>query len=436
MSSVLVDILVLLVLFLINAFFALAEIAIVASRKARLQHLVNRGDRRAQQALAMANNPGEFLSSVQIGISLVAILSGAFGGATLSQHLARWLQHIPRLAAYRGPLSFLLVVALITYGSLIIGELVPKRVALHNPERYALLVAGPMRVITRLFSPLARQLSASTNFIITLFGLRAQPVPPVSDEEIKMLFEEGVSAGVFERTEKEIVERLFRLSDRRINAIMTLRAEIAWLEIQASPDEIAQAIAAHPFSAYPVCAKDIDHVVGIVLARDIVTRVVQQQPVWLADIMRAPLVLPEGTRALPAIELLRRSGTHLAVIINEYGGTEGLLTLTDIIESLIGEVTSANEAPLVVQRTDGTLSVDGLLQVDELKALLHLGELPYEAAAHYQTLAGFIMTYLGRIPHPGDTFTWDGYTFTVETMDGKRIDRVIITAFPPAQAAA
>ncbi len=436
MKSVLVDILVLLVLFLINAFFALAEMAIVSSRKARLQHLVNRGDRRARLALQLANAPSLFLSSVQIGISLVAILSGAFGGAILSQHLAHALRDVPWLAPYREPISFLVVVVLITYFSLVIGELVPKRVALNNPEHFAMAVAAPMHAMTRIFSPLVSLLSASSNMVMKLLGLRRHPEPPVSDEEIKVLFEEGVSAGVFERQEKEIVERMFRLSDRCVNAIMTLRTEIAWLESQASPDEVARTIAEHAHSAYPVCAEDIDHVVGVVLARDIVARVVQGQPVWLNEVMRPPLIFPEGTHALRAIDLLRQHGTHIAIIINEYGGTEGLLTLTDIIESLIGDVVSPAEEPDVVQRPDGSLLVDGLLPVDDVKALLQRNELPLEAETHYQTLAGFVMTYLGRVPRTGDAFVWDGYHFEIVDMDGNRIDRVLISPNPPQNGAA
>ncbi len=420
------DILILFALFCINAFFALAEIAIVASRTARLQHLVLRGDRRARVALQMANNPGLFLATVQVGISLVSILAGAFGGATFAPYLSRALQGIPWLAHYRTSISFILVVAVITYCSLIIGELVPKKVALTNPERYALAVARPMQAITGIFAPLVALLNASSNAIVQLFGLHYCKKPPVSDEEIKMLFEQGVSAGVFERTEKEIVERMFRLSDRRVNAIMTLRTDMIWLESRASPDEVAETIAAHPYSAYPVCDGDIDHVVGVVLAREIVAGVAQGQPVWLSDVMRAPLVLPEGTRALHAMELLRRHGTHLAIVINEYGGTEGLFTLTDVIESLIGEIAPATEEPAIVHRPDGSLLVEGLLPVDEVKALLHVSELPYEVETHYQTLAGLIMACLGRIAHTGDTVDWGGYHFEVVAMDENRIDRVLI----------
>lgn len=432
MSSVIIDILVLVMLFFVNAFFALSEIAIVSSRKARLQHLINRGNKRAKLALEMANDPTMFLSSVQIGITMVGVLAGAFGGATLSTHLAGALAHIPWLTNYRGPLSFILVVAVITYFSLIIGELVPKRLALNNPERFAVRIATPMRGITRIFAPLVTFLSASSDLVISFFGLRHPPEPPVSDEEIRLLFEEGVSAGVFERTEKEIVERMFRLSDRCVNSIMTLRPDIIWLDLQESPEEIAQIISQHPFSAYPACKEDVDHVIGIVLARDMVARVISEQPIYLPELVQEALFLPEGSLALRAIKLLQERGTHIAIVINEYGGTEGLLTMTDIVNSLIGEMVSPNEEPPIVHRPDGSLLVDGLLPIDDLKPLLHATELPHEEEMGYRTLAGFIMTYLGKVPHTGDAFDWGGYHFEIIDMDGNRIDRVLITRLPPA----
>lgn len=424
-----IDALIILLLLLVNGFFALAEIAVVSSRKSRLQQLANAGKPGAKTALALANAPTMFLSSVQIGITLVSILAGAFGGAALSGHLAVYLRRIPVLAPYAGPLSFFVIVLLVAYLTIIIGELAPKRMALTDPERYALLVARPMRIISKIAAPLVQFLGWSSDVLLKLFRVRARMEPPVSDEEIRMLFDEGISAGVFERTEKDIVDRLFRLSDRRVNAIMTLRMDIVWLEVHASQEAILNTIVEHDYTAYPVCDEDLDSVIGIVLAKDIVRRLVDARPLVLSEMVRKPLVFHESYHALRAIDPLKQSGTHIAIIIDEYGGTQGILTLTDISESLVGEIPSFDE-PDIVQRDDGSLLVDGFLAVDELKSALHLATLPYEEQGNYQTLAGFIMTYLGKVPKVGDSFDWHGLRFEIVDMDGNRLDRVLITRIP------
>ncbi|HEX2950608.1 MAG TPA: hemolysin family protein [Armatimonadota bacterium] len=424
--SALVEAIIILLLLLINGFFALAEISIVSSRKSRLQRMANEGDRHAKIALDLANAPTTFLSSVQLGITLVGILAGAFGGATLSADLARVVRHIPGLARYAPTISFVAIVLIITYLTIIIGELAPKRIALINPERYARLVARPMSIISTIVSPLVAFLGASSDLLIKIFRIPAKAEPPVSDEEIRMLFEEGISAGVFERTEKDIVDRLFRLSDRRVNSIMTTRPDIVWLEVGEPQDEIVQTITTHDFTAYPVYEEDIDNIIGVVFAKDIVGRLLRNEMITLAEMVRKPLIFHESFHALRAIESLKQSGTHIAIVIDEYGTAQGILTLTDIFESLVGEIPSFEE-PDIVRRDDGSLLIDGFLAIDELKSALQVPSLPYEEQGNYQTLAGFIMTYLGRVPKVGDHFTWNHFCFEVVDMDANRIDRVLIT---------
>lgn len=429
--STTVEVLVILALILLNGFFALAELAIVSSRKVRLQALAREGSRRAAAALALAEAPSQFLSSVQVGITLVGIFAGAFGGATLADELGAVLAGVPWLARYAGPLALGLVVTGIAYFTVVIGELVPKRVALHDPERVAMRVAPAMRVVAWLFTPLVTLLSASSELLTRLLRLPPSHEPPVTDEEVSLLFEEGISAGVFERAEKDIVDRMFRLSDRRVSAVMTPRADVVWLDAGADAETIGRILTEHPYSAFPVCEGDQDHVVGVVFTADLLARLIRHEPLDLRALARPPLLLYEGMRALAAIDRLRQANTHLAIILDEYGGTEGLLSMNDLVASLVGELSSA-EPPDVVRRPDGSLLVDGFLPIDELKALLGVSRLPLEEEG-YQTLAGFLITNLGRLPRLGERFPWNGFHFEVVDMDGARVDQVLITPAPAAE---
>jgi putative hemolysin len=429
MTVTVLEVLLIGLLIVLNGFFALSELAIISARKVKLQHLANQGDDRARLALELASSPSLFLSSVQVGITLIGILAGALGGATLTDEVSGLLSRIPILRPYAQTIGFLLVVITITFLSLIIGELVPKRFALLNPEVWAVRVAKPMRVVATVASPIVTVLSATSEAVLRLFRGAAAHRPPISDEEISMLFEEGITAGVFERAEKEIVNRLFHLSDRQVNAVMTLRSQIIWLEAQAPRDEVLRVMAEHPFSAYPVCEENLDHVIGIVYTKDLIPHIAAGQPLPLAELAREPLILTERFSALRAIERLKEREAHLAVIIDEYGATEGLLTFTDILESLIGEIIPSEE-PAVIERSDGSLLVDGLLPTDELKEVLAVPSLPQEERGDYHTLAGFLMTYTGKVPDVGDVMVWEAFRFEVVDMDGTRIDRVLISRLP------
>jgi putative hemolysin len=433
MSSIIFDILFLLLLLIANGVLAMAEIALVSARKARLQHQANEGDSKARTALELANAPTQFLSTIQMGITLVGVLAGAFGGTTIARALAVHLGDIPWLRPYSEAVALSLVVVAITYLSLVLGELVPKRLALHSPERIAAALAPLMRLLSVLTAPAGRLLSASTELVLQSLGMRPATEPPVTEEEIIVLLEQGTQAGMFEKAERHMVESVFRLGDRRIGALMTPRTELVWLDVDDSPETLHHKIAASPHSSFLVAQGSIDNVLGLVEAKDIAARCLVGQAVELRALVRQPLLVPESMRALKLLELFKQSGAHTAVVIDEYGALQGLVTLHDLLEAIIGEIRLAGQPaePQFVQREDGSWLVDGLVPMDEFKERFQLRELPGEEEGFYQTLGGFVMMRLGRIPSAGDHFDWHGLRFEVVDMDGYRVDKVLVTPVPP-----
>jgi putative hemolysin len=433
MPSVILELSVVVLLILLNGIFALSEIAVVSARKTRLQQWAEDGNVRARAALELANNPNQFLATIQIGITLIGILAGAFSGATIANHLAVILNNIPWLAAYSHPLSLALVVLVITYLSLIVGELVPKRLALNNPERLAVAIATPMQGLSRVAYPAVHLLGLSTEFLLRALGVKPSTEPPVTEEEIRALIEQGTQAGMFEEAEQEMVERVFRLGDRRVSAVMTPRTEIVWLDHRASAEEIRQTITESAHSRFLVADGSLDNVLGVVHAKDLLAHLLGEQVVDLAATLQQPLFVPESMRALQVLELFKQSGTHITLVIDEYGGIQGLVTPSDILEAIVGDLPEAGEQlePLAVQREDGSWLLDGMLPIDEFKDLFDLGELPGEDQGIYQTLAGFVIMQLGRIPIAADSFEWEGLKLEVVDMDGNRVDKVLVT--PPRE---
>ena len=428
MSSVATEFLIILLLLFANGVFALSEIAIVSARKARLQQRAEMGDARARAALELANSPSHFLSTVQIGITLVGIFTGAFGGATLTEKLSASLNDIPRLAPYSRALSLGIVVLGITYLSLIIGELVPKRIGLNNPEKIAALVAVPMRTLSVIASPLVRFLSFSTDLVVRLLGMRPSSEPPVTEEEIHVLIQQGAAAGVFEEAEQEMVEKVFRLGDRRASTLMTPRPEVVFLDVEDTQEEIRRKVIESGHSAFPLCRENMDTILGFVRARDLVSQCFIGQAVDLERLARPPLLVPENIRLLRLLEVFKQSHQHMAVLIDEYGGTQGLVTATDILEAIVGEL-PASEAPEeqdFIRREDGSWLVDGMASMEDLMDRFDLREMPVELGEGYDTLGGFIMTSLRRIPVTGDCVEWSGLRFEVMDMDDKRVDKVLI----------
>ena len=425
------EIVIILLLILCNGLFSMSEIALISARKARLQQWVNEGNRQAAIALELANAPDRFLSTVQIGITLIGILAGVFGGATIAQTLQGYFKDLPALAAYAELLALGVVVLGITYLTIILGELVPKRLALNHPEAIASRVAGPMRVLIRISYPLVQLFSASSWLILKLMGIRPSQEPPITEEEVKVLIDLGTQAGVFIEAEKKIIKSVFRLADREVSMVMTPRREIVWLDSEAPLEENLRKIASSAYSRFPLAQGDLDNVLGVVRAKDVLNYCLQGKEVDLKAMISPPLFLTENLPALRLLERFKKSRPHLALIVDEYGGLQGLVTLHDILESIVGDIPASGQPsePQIIRRENGTWLVDGLLPVDELKDLLKTGILPGEEEGHYQTLGGFVMMQMGRIPQSAEYVEWQGFRFEVVDMDGKRVDKVLIT--PP-----
>ncbi len=423
-----------LLLIIANGVFAMSEIAIISARRVRLEQRAAEGDRGSQVALSLAETPNRFLSTVQIGITLIGILAGALGGATLAVSLADALREVGPLAPYAGGIAITLVVLAITYLSLVIGELVPKRVALNNPEGIARVIARPMRLLAVISSPLVHLLSASTDLVLHALGVRPSAEPPVTEEEIRGLFAQGTEAGVFELAEQELVEQVLMLNDRRVSALMTPRPEMTWLDLEAPVEETMRIIVESPYSRFPVARGSLDELAGEVRAKDILSYMLSGRPFEIEPNVQTPLYVPEVMPALQALEAFKQSGRPTALVIDEYGSVTGFVTLTDILEAIVGDIPSIDEVeePEVVQREDGTWLVDGMLPIGEFRELFELDELPGEEQGLYQTLAGFVTSHIGRIPTPADHFQWGNLRFEIMDMDGNRVDKVLVAHTPDA----
>ncbi|MBN1661378.1 MAG: HlyC/CorC family transporter [Anaerolineae bacterium] len=428
MANVSLEMAVILLLILVNGLLAMAEMAVVSARRARLQERADEGDAGAQRALEVAERPARFLSTIQIGITLVGVLAGAFGGATIAQELAEVLAGVPLLARYSEAVAVAIVVITITYLSLVLGELVPKQLALNDPERIASAFTPPIHTLSHLAAPLVSLLTASTQLVVRLLGARRSAEPPVTESEIRIMIEEGTEAGVFEEAEQDMVKGVFRLGDRRVDAVMTPRTEIEWLDTEDPAEEIRQAIMRSAHSRFPVATTNLDHVQGMVRARDVLGQCLAGEALDLQGVLHSCYFVPESALALSVLDTLKRTGTSMAFVIDEHGGLQGLVTVTDIVEAIVGDLPEAGELdqPRAVQREDGSWLLDGLLPVDEFKEMFDLDSLPGEEEAHYQTLGGFVMDCLGHIPETGDRFAQGSLEFEVIDMDAFRVDKVLV----------
>jgi putative hemolysin len=428
MSST-IDFLLILLIVVANGIFVMSELAIVSARKVRLQQLANQGDIKARIALELANAPNQFLASVQIGITLLAILSGAFAESTIARRLIPLLNLVPWLAPYSDALSSVIAILIITYLTLIIGELVPKRLALNYPERIASVVAIPMRMLANIASPIVYLLSASTDLVVRMMGIKPSTEPQVTEEEIRVLIEQGTEAGTFEEAEQDMVERVFRLGDRPVNALMTPRPDIVWLDLEDTAEENRKKMLDSCHSRFPVCQGGLDNVLGIMHVTDLLARSLSGQQLDLTVSLRQPVFVPESTRGLKILEVFKQTGIHLALVVDEYGVIQGLVTLNDIMVEIVGDVPSAGELeePQAVQREDGSWLLDGMLPVDEFFEIFEIDEIPTDHRGSYQTLGGFVITHLGRIPSATDYFEWESLRFEVMDMDGNRVDKVLVT---------
>jgi putative hemolysin len=425
------DVALLIFLILLNALFAMSEMALTASRKARLQVMVETGDTGAVAAMELHEDPTKFLSTVQIGITSIGVLNGIVGDAAFSQPFSAWLEHTLGLHDRAAEISATaMVVALITVLTIIFGELVPKRLGQMYPEAVARLVAQPMNWLSTATRPLVRLLSFCTESTLHLIGVRGGPNRSVTEEEIAASLEEGVDAGVIEAQEHQMVRNVFRLDDRKVSSIMIPRSEIVWLDSAALPADVLKVVSADEHSRYPVCRGGLDDVVGVVSAQSLLQQVMSGAALEVTERLQPPVFVPETLSGMELLDQFRASNVQVVFVVDEYGVVQGMVTVRDVLEAIAGEFTTPSDDAWAVRREDGAWLFDGLIPVTELKDRLDLKELPQEERGRYNTLAGLIMLLLGRLPDVTDSVEWEGWRFEVVDLDGKRIDKVLASLSP------
>ena len=433
MNNILIEIVIIFCLLLANGMFAMAEISLISSRKGRLKKLAADGVPAASRALLLAEEPSRFLSTVQIGITLVGILAGAFGGATISEKVAASVARVPALEPYSHAIGLVLVVGAITFASLIIGELVPKRIGLNNPEKKAMFFAGPMTALSRLAAPFVWCLTTSTELVLRVLGLAREKEAPPSEEEVSHLIEQGAAAGVFHQAERQMVEGVLRLDERPVTEIMTRRSRIVFLNIN-DPDEVNwRKIVASGHSHFPVYEGTRDSVLGMVSVKALWANTAFGVPSRLRDQLTKPLFVPRTVAIVQLLEAFKKTGKHLALVTDEYGSVEGIVSLIDVMEAIVGDLPEPGDrrAPGAVQREDGTWLVDAAMDIRDLKLRFNLRNLPGEETESFETLGGFVLDRFGHIPNAGERFDWGGWRFEVVDMDRNRVDKVLMVPVTP-----
>ena len=423
------EILIILALIILNGLLSMAEMAVVSARESRLEQSAQDGRKGAAEALELARNPNRFLSTVQIGITSIGILTGAFGGATIAEKIAAELQKVAWLAPHSHWLGVAIVVLLITFLSLVLGELVPKRVALDRAERLAMAVAPTMHALAKAATPIVLLLSASTDFVLRIFGVRPSAEPEVTHDDIMSMLDQGTEEGVFEAGEQDMVQRILRLDDRGVSTLMTPRTDVVYIDVDATHEQILRKISTHPFSRFPVKEHSPDDVIGYVEARDLLLQRVDGPDFDIRKALKPVLFLPEATSALDVLERLKKSVADMAVVIDEYGGVLGLVSMNDILEAIVGDVATSEGGPEpeAIRREDGSWLFDGMILLHDLKDALDIDGLPDEDEGRYETLSGLMMAQLGRVPVSADHFEWGGWRFEVVDMDGRRVDKVMVS---------
>ena len=424
------NIIFIFILFLVNAVFAMYEIAMVSSKKTRLIARAEDGLKGASDGLELLQDPDQqYLSAIQIMITMIDTLAGGIGGAQLSQPLAEVFKRVSWLAPFAEIAALILVVIVITYFSIVIGELIPKRIAVSKPEDVVTKLSPMIKGLSRVMRPLTKLLSASTNFGIKLFNIDVTKEPTITEEELKGYIQEGRQTGVFDEAEQTMVDGVFRFTDRRVDAIMTPHTELDWINLDDDHDKIVKDLMESSYSRLPVAHGDLDRSLGYINTKDLLGVDIHSPQFNLEAYIREPLFFPGNMQAVKAFEQFRETGIHHALVLDEYGGVEGFVTLYDVLESIVGDIPldEHDKDQDVVLRSDGTWLVDGLIPIDELKEIMDVDELPEEDKAGFQTLSGFVMNQLGRIPKTGAIFEWDHWRFEVVDMDGHRVDRVLVT---------
>jgi putative hemolysin len=427
------EVVVILLLIVLNGLFSLSELALVSVRRARLAVLERKGVKGAMAARTLADDPQRFLPTVQVGITLVSVFTGVFGGARIASHLQSWLEtSFPPIAGVADSLALTLVVIVTTYLTLVLGELVPKQLALRSPELMAIRVARPIGILSRIVAPAVWLLGKSSSGILKLFGLHRAARQSVTEEELKALLIEGAQTGVLEMEERDMIERVLRLADKPVRAIMTPRTELAWIDRTHPAKAIAAALKAAPHSRFVVCDKSIDNVVGVVQAKDLLDRILDGAELSVGASLRQPMIVPDTISALDALERLKSDTLGLALVMDEYGSFEGVVTAADVLQAIVGDA-SGPEHQEGVPGPEGetTMTLDGMTPVDELKSRLNLPDLPAEGS--YHTLAGLLLALLRRVPRVGDRIVFGGWRFEVLEMDGRRVDTVLAGREPAAE---
>lgn len=426
------DIVIILGLIFLNGIFAMSELALVSSKRMRLEKLSENGSRGARAALKLADNPGRFLSTVQVGITLIGIFNGAFGEASLVSRLAPQIAAVPALVDYANEIALGIVVIGITFASIVLGELVPKRIAMQYPETIAALVAMPMQWLSRLMAPFVKLLTVATDFFLRLLGLHKAKRDSMTEEEITGMIREGTEAGVFERTEHDIVTRALRLDDMRLAALMTPKSNLVYIDLNDSVEQNLKKIADTPFSRFPVCQGDFSKMLGILHSGDLFEQSIRSNSfsnVDIAAVTKQALYVPESLSAMQLLETLKKHRSELALIVDEYGEIEGMVTLSDVMSALVGDVSVIDEVQEAdaVQREDGSWLMDGGMSLERFRDVFKTAvRFPDDDSGTYHTLAGFVLTRLGHIPTVSENFEWGGYRFEVVDMDRNRIDRLLV----------
>ncbi|WBA44094.1 hemolysin family protein [Hymenobacter canadensis] len=419
------EILIILLLLVVNGVFSMSEIALVSSRKSKLEAEAKLGSRKAQAAVDLANDPNRFLSTVQIGITLIGILTGIFSGATLTKQLQSVVAQVPGLERFSESIAVTGMVVLITYLSVVIGELLPKRIGLTNPEGIIKMVAGPMSILSRITSPFIWLLTVSSDFLIKILGIKAQD-SPVTEEEIKALVKEGASGGTIQEIEHDIVKNVFNLGDRRVGSLMTSRQDIVWLDLEQDAAAIKQLVLARKQSAYPLCQGSLDEVRGMVYLKDLVADDLDQQLARLAELQQEPLFIPTSSKAYHALELFRQRRVHQGIVVDEYGGVVGLVTIDDILDALVGDVSPDHDTdPAIVERADGSFLIDAQLPFVEFADRFHIPATQRRGLTGFHSVGGFALHILSVLPRAGEHFLWEGHYFEIVDMDRSHIDKIL-----------
>lgn len=419
------EIFILLLLIIINALFVIAEIALVSARKGRLESMATKGDAKARKALLLAENPEVFLSAAQIGITLIAILTGLYSGEKFSSDLEPYIAKIDLLRPYAATTSISIIVIIVTFLSIIFGELMPKRIGLMHAEKIARLVAGPMYLFSKFTSPIVWLLTTISNFLFRLFNIKPATDNAVTEEEIKAMITEGSEHGTIEEEEKEIIERVFHLGDRNITSLMTHRTDIEWFDMDDTVQTVKDKFNAITYSTYPVCDKQVDDIKGLIYIKDLLKA---EAHTPLRELIKPALFVPENNNPYQLLEKIKVTKIHSCFIVNEYGTLEGMITLNDILEAIVGDVPQTGQEEYeVVERADGTYLVDAQIPFYDFLSRFEKTEWMNEGEHEFDTLAGFVLHELEHIPTTGETFDWRGFQFEVIDMDGQRIDKLLVT---------